>query len=59
MSALMRYLAPVWGWVFLWWLAFNGALYAFVNGVAGGILQAFFAEFWDKLTPWKELIGWM
>lgn len=59
MNALITYLSPVWGWVILWWLIFNGALFAFTNGVAGGILTGWFQELWGKLDSWKELIGWM
>lgn len=59
MSALFRYLSPMWGWVLLWWLLFNGSLFAFVNGIAGGMLDAFMQQLWGELDQWKGLLGWM
>lgn len=59
MTELIRYIAPVWGWVLLWWLVFSGSLYAFVESAAGGMLSAWFEQLREQLGSWSNLIGWV
>lgn len=59
MKALITYFSPVWLWVLLWWLLFNGTLLAFFNGVMGGMLDSFMVQLWGEIDQIKEWLKWM